>query len=118
MEDGHRFRSSEEATRFGSAATEKDKVTLRLARAIYTAQYNRLRDKRHQVLKTCHNMQVLKIQIKYCSEALAAAKLPIATGINKNNDGTYTAITLAKSKVFKTLNGAQKWMRQHTRPRM
>jgi ribosomal protein S6 len=35
-------------------------------------------------------------------------------GINKNNDGTYTAMTFSKSKNFKTLKGAQKWMEMNT----
>ena len=34
----------------------------------------------------------------------------ISTGIYKNNDGTYTAMTFTKSKDFKTLKGAQKWL--------
>ena len=34
----------------------------------------------------------------------------ISTGIYKNNDGTYTAMTFSNSKDFKTLKGAQKWM--------
>ena len=36
----------------------------------------------------------------------------ISIGIYKNNDGTYTAMTFTKSKDFKTLKGAQKWMSQ------
>ena len=32
------------------------------------------------------------------------------TGISKNNDGTYTALTATRSKDFKTFNGAQRWM--------
>lgn len=39
----------------------------------------------------------------------------ISRGISKNNDGTYTAMTFAKSKDFKTLKGAQKWMERNTR---
>jgi hypothetical protein len=31
-------------------------------------------------------------------------------GIYKNNDGTFTAMTFSKSKDFKTLKGAEKWM--------
>ena len=34
----------------------------------------------------------------------------ISTGIYKNHDGTYTAMTFTKSKNFTTLKGAQKWM--------
>ena len=34
----------------------------------------------------------------------------ISIGIYKNNDGTYTAMTFSKSKDFKTLKGAQKWL--------
>ena len=34
----------------------------------------------------------------------------ISTGIYKNNNGTYTAMTFSKSKDFKTLKGAQKWL--------
>ena len=34
----------------------------------------------------------------------------ISTGVFKNNDGTYTAMTFSKSKDFKTLKGAQKWL--------
>ena len=34
----------------------------------------------------------------------------IGWGIYKKNDGTYTAMTFTKSKNFKTLKGAQKWM--------
>ena len=34
----------------------------------------------------------------------------VSTGINKNNDGTYTALTFTKSKTFKTLAGAKKWL--------
>ena len=34
----------------------------------------------------------------------------ISKGIYKNNDGTFTAMTFTKSKDFKTLNGAVKWM--------
>ena len=34
----------------------------------------------------------------------------LSTGIAKNNDGTYTALTFTQSKTFKTLNGAEKWL--------
>lgn len=34
----------------------------------------------------------------------------ISKGIYKNNDGTYTAMTFTKSKDFKTLKGAEKWL--------
>lgn len=33
----------------------------------------------------------------------------ISSGITKENDGTFTAMTYTKSKNFKTLKGAQKW---------
>ena len=39
----------------------------------------------------------------------------ISRGIYKNNDGTYTAMTFTKSKEFKTLNGAEKWMKRNVR---
>ena len=34
----------------------------------------------------------------------------ISTGIYKNNNDTYTAMTFTKSKDFKTLKGAEKWL--------
>jgi len=34
----------------------------------------------------------------------------LVSGISKNNDGTFTAITFTKSKDFKTLSGAKKWL--------
>lgn len=34
----------------------------------------------------------------------------LATGVSKNSDGTYTALTFTQSKTFKTLNGAKKWL--------
>lgn len=34
----------------------------------------------------------------------------IGRGICKNADGTFTAMTFTKSKTFKTIRGAQKWM--------
>lgn len=34
----------------------------------------------------------------------------ISRGINKNNDGTFTAMTFSQSKTFKTMKGAQKWL--------
>lgn len=36
----------------------------------------------------------------------------ISRGINKNSDGTYTAMTFTKSKTFKTMKGAQAWMQK------
>ena len=39
----------------------------------------------------------------------------ISRGINKNNDGTYTAMTFSKSKTFKTLKGAENWMKRNVR---
>ena len=34
----------------------------------------------------------------------------VAIGIDKETDGTYTALTRAASKNFKTLKGATKWI--------
>jgi hypothetical protein len=34
----------------------------------------------------------------------------LSTGIAKNSDGTYTALTFTKSKTFKTAKGAEKWL--------
>lgn len=34
----------------------------------------------------------------------------LVSGISKNNDGTFTALTFTQSKDFKTLNGAKKWL--------
>jgi len=34
----------------------------------------------------------------------------LVRGITKNNDGTFTALTYTRSKTFKTLKGAQKWL--------
>lgn len=34
----------------------------------------------------------------------------LSTGINKNLDGTYTAMTFTQSKTFKTAKGAEKWL--------
>ena len=34
----------------------------------------------------------------------------VSKGVYKNNNGTYTAMTFSKSKDFKTLKGAQKWL--------
>lgn len=39
----------------------------------------------------------------------------ISKGITKNNDGTYTAMTFTRSKTFKTVKGAQKWMERNAR---
>lgn len=36
----------------------------------------------------------------------------ISKGIEKNNDGTYTAMTYSQSKTFKTLAAAKKWMNE------
>lgn len=33
------------------------------------------------------------------------------TGIDRNSDGTYTAITWSDSKTFKTLKGAREWIK-------
>jgi hypothetical protein len=34
----------------------------------------------------------------------------LSTGITKNSDGTYTAMTFTQSKTFKTAKGAEKWL--------
>ena len=34
----------------------------------------------------------------------------LSKGISKNADGTFTAVTFTKSKDFKTLKGAEKWL--------
>ena len=34
----------------------------------------------------------------------------LSTGIAKNSDGTYTALTFSQSKTFKTIKGAEKWL--------
>ena len=34
----------------------------------------------------------------------------ISTGVFKNNDGTFTAMTYSQSKDFKTQKGAEKWL--------
>ena len=36
----------------------------------------------------------------------------LSRGITKNSDGTYTAMTFTRSRDFKTLKGAQRWMQQ------
>ncbi len=38
----------------------------------------------------------------------------LTSGVFKNNDGTYTALTFTSSKTFKTLNGAKKWHKRMT----
>lgn len=40
----------------------------------------------------------------------------LSKGIEKNKDGTYTALTYSASKTFKTLAGAKKWMNERPRP--
>jgi len=35
-----------------------------------------------------------------------------AIGIFQSNDGLFTAMTYAKSKEFKTLKGAEKWLKK------
>ena len=35
----------------------------------------------------------------------------VSKGIYANADGTYTAMTFTKSKTFKTLAGAEKWIK-------
>jgi len=34
----------------------------------------------------------------------------ISQGVNKNSDGTYTAMTFTRSKTFKTKKGAVRWL--------
>ena len=34
----------------------------------------------------------------------------LSTGITKNSDGTYTALTFTQSKTFKTVKGAERWL--------
>ena len=34
----------------------------------------------------------------------------LSRGIEPNSDGSFTALTFTKSKDFKTLKGAEKWM--------
>ncbi|MCP4700487.1 MAG: DUF1391 domain-containing protein [Gammaproteobacteria bacterium] len=36
----------------------------------------------------------------------------VSSGIHQNNDGTYTAMTFTRSKEFKTLAGAQRWLKK------
>lgn len=38
----------------------------------------------------------------------------LSTGISENSDGTYTALTFTKSKTFKTLKGAEKWLAKNS----
>lgn len=38
----------------------------------------------------------------------------IGRGIDKNADGTFTAMTFTQSKTFKTLAGAVKWLEKRT----
>lgn len=37
----------------------------------------------------------------------------VVTGVVANSDGTFTALTFANSKTFKTLKGAQKWFKRN-----
>ena len=39
----------------------------------------------------------------------------VSTGIRKNSDGTYTALTYTSSKTFNTLRGAEKWLARRGR---
>ena len=34
----------------------------------------------------------------------------LSSGITKNSDGTFTAMTFTQSKTFKTQKGAEKWL--------
>jgi len=34
----------------------------------------------------------------------------ISTGVYKNADGTFTAMTFCESKTFKTIKGARRWL--------
>lgn len=38
----------------------------------------------------------------------------LSTGITKNLDGTYTAMTFTQSKTFKTAKGAEKWLEKRS----
>lgn len=38
----------------------------------------------------------------------------VSSGVVKNNDGTFTAMTFTKSKDFKTEAGANRWYAKHT----
>ena len=38
----------------------------------------------------------------------------ISSGITKENDGTFTAMTFTQSKNFRTLKGAQRWHNRKT----
>ena len=40
----------------------------------------------------------------------------LSKGIEKNKDGTYTALTYSASKTFRTLAGAKKWMNERPKP--
>jgi len=38
----------------------------------------------------------------------------VSRGIFRNNDGTWTAMTFAMSKTFKTESGALRWFKKYT----
>lgn len=38
----------------------------------------------------------------------------VSSGVFKNADGTFTALTFTKSKVFKTERGAKAWLVKNT----
>jgi hypothetical protein len=38
----------------------------------------------------------------------------LSVGIEKQNDGTYLALTFTKSKYFKTRKGAERWLERVT----
>jgi hypothetical protein len=38
----------------------------------------------------------------------------VSTGITKNSDGSYTAMTFTQSKEFTTLKGAEAWLARKT----
>jgi len=39
----------------------------------------------------------------------------LSSGITKNSDGSYTAMTFTQSKTFKTLKGAERWLQARQR---
>ena len=39
----------------------------------------------------------------------------LSRGINKNVDGTFTVLTFTKSREFKTLKGAERWLKRVTK---
>jgi len=37
----------------------------------------------------------------------------LVKGVSANHDGTFTALTFSKSKTFKTVKGAEKWLERN-----